>query len=143
MTTEIVTVGPDATFAEIVDTLVSNDVSGVPVVDGTGRLLGIVTEADLVSREAYGPRRRRALGLLAEYFRGRDPQWVRKSAALKARELMTAAPDTAGPDEDLMEPARRMLEHHRKRLPVVEHGRIVGIVARQDLLQHFRGPEAR
>lgn len=138
MTTDIVTVGPDATFAEIVDALLSNDISGLPVVDGTGRLLGIVTEADLVSKEAYGTRRRRALGLLADYFRGRDPQWVRKSAGLKAVELMTAAPDTTNPDEDLVETARRMLERHHKRLPVVERGQVVGIVARHDLLQHFR-----
>jgi CBS domain-containing protein len=140
MTTDVVTVGPDATCAEIVDALLSNDISGLPVVDGAGRLLGIVTEADLVSKEAYGPHRRRALGLLADYFRGRDPQWVRKSAGMKAVELMTAAPDKTGPDEDLVETARRMLERHHKRLPVVEGGRVVGIVARQDLLRHYREP---
>src|SRR5690606_27389992 len=59
MTTAVVTVGPEATFAEVVDTLLDNDVGGVPVVDGAGRLLGMVTEADLVAKEAYGDRPRR------------------------------------------------------------------------------------
>jgi CBS domain-containing protein len=142
MTTEIVTVGPESSFAEIVDRLLTHEISGLPVVDGTGRLMGIVTEADLISKDAYGQRRRRALGLLAEYFRGRDPQWVRKSAGLTARELMTTAPDTVTPDEDLVEAARRMLERHHKRLPVVVEGRIIGIVSRHDLLRFFRSPEA-
>lgn len=143
MTTDVVTVGPEATFAEILDTLLDREVSGLPVVDGDGRLLGIVTEADLVSREAYGYRRRRALGLLADYFRGRDPQWVRKAAGLTARELMTAAPDALAPDDDIAEVARRMLERHHKRLPVVVDGRIVGIVSRHDLLRRSGAGDAR
>lgn len=136
MTADVVTVGPTASFAEVVDCLLSHEISGLPVVDNGGRLLGIVTEADLVSKEAYGQRRRRALGLLADYFRGRDPQWVRKSAGLTAHELMTVVPDTAAPDEDIAEAARRMLERHHKRLPVVdEDGRVVAIVSRHDLLR--------
>jgi CBS domain-containing protein len=73
MTTAVVTVGPDAPFAEIVDRLLAHDISGVPVTEADGTLLGIVTEADLVSREAYGPERRRALGLVLDYLRDRDP----------------------------------------------------------------------
>lgn len=136
MTTAVVTIGADAAYADIVDCLLRHGISGVPVVDGTGRLLGIVTEADLVSKEAYEPRRR-ALGLLADYLRGRDPQWVRKAGGLTAAELMTAAADTASPDEDLTEVARKMLERHHKRLPVVVDGKVVGIVSRQDLLRAF------
>jgi CBS domain-containing protein len=135
MTTDVLTVGPEASFAEIVDALLTRGVSGLPVVDDSGRLLGIVTEADLVSKEAYGPGRRRALGLLADYFRGRDPQWVRKSSGLTASELMTAAPDSVAPDDDLVEAARRMLERHHKRLPVLVDGRVVGILSRHDLLR--------
>ena len=137
----VVGIVPRTSFAEIVDSLLRHEISGLPVVDGAGHLLGIVTEADLVSKEAYGQRRRRALGLLADYFRGRDPQWVRKSAGLTAHELMTVVPDTAAPDEDLAEAARRMLERHHKRLPVVDGGRIVGILSRHDLLQAFGSPE--
>ena len=73
MTTPVVTVGPDATFADLVDQLLANAISGLPVVDADGQLLGMVTEADLVSKEAYGYRRRRALGLVAGYHPKRLP----------------------------------------------------------------------
>jgi CBS domain-containing protein len=65
MTTEVVTVGPKATFGEMVDALLEHDISGLPVVDARGMLVGIVTEADLIAKEAYageGPHRRRHLG---------------------------------------------------------------------------------
>ena len=59
MTTQLVTVTPDTPYKAIVERSVLGDVSGVPVVDSSGQLVGIVTEADLVSKEAYGGRRRR------------------------------------------------------------------------------------
>ena len=144
MTTPVVTVRPDTGFTEIVDRLLTENISGVPVVDPAGHLLGLVTEADIVSKEAYGYRRRRSLGLVSEYLRGHDPQWVRKASGLTAADLMTAAPATAGPDDDLAVAARRMLEGGHKRLPVVDSaGRVVGIVTRHDLLRPFaRGDEA-
>ena len=137
MTAPAVTVDADASFADIVDLLLANDISGLPVVDSDGALLGIVTEADLVSNEAYGYRRRRALGLVGDYLRGRDPQWVRKAAGRTARELMTASTATASPDESVADAARTMLEGHHKRLPVVEGGVVVGVVSRHDLLMPF------
>ena len=137
MTAPVITIGPDAPFVDIVDRLLSNDISGLPVVDRDGRLLGVVTEADLVSKEAYGFRRRRALGLVADYLRGRDPKWVSKAAGLTALELMTAAPATATPEDDLAVAARRLLETGHKRMPVLDQGAIVGIVTRHDLLKPY------
>ncbi|HEX6419480.1 MAG TPA: CBS domain-containing protein [Acidimicrobiales bacterium] len=135
MTTDLVTVGPDATYGEIADRLLAHDVSGMPVIDEAGALIGIVTEADLVSREAYGPERRRPLGLIADYLRDRDPAWVRKAAATTAQDLMTRVVTTAAPDDEVRVTARRMLEGGYKRLPVVaSDGRLVGIVSRRDLL---------
>ncbi|MEY2426287.1 MAG: hypothetical protein QOI61_1859 [Actinomycetota bacterium] len=136
MTTPAVTVRGDTMYADIVDVLMTNDVGGLPVVDGAGRLIGIVTEADLVSHEAYGPRRRRPLGLIADAMRGHDTHWIRKASAQTAAELMTRAPVVASPDDDVSVTARRMLEKHHKRLPVVEYtGQVVGIVSRHDLLR--------
>ena len=135
MTTDVVTVGPKATYGEIADRLLAHDVSGLPVIDGDGTLVGIVTEADLVSREAYGPDRRRPLGLIVDYLRDRDPAWVRKSSATTAADLMTRVVTTASPDDEVRVTARRMLESGRKRLPVVaSDGLLVGIVSRRDVL---------
>lgn len=137
MSSPAITIRPDATFQEVVDALLANDISGLPVVDADGRLVGIVTEADLVSKEAYGFRRRRALALVADHLRGRDPQWVRKGAGRTARDVMTASPAVASPDDDLGVVARQMLESHHKRVPVVDGGRVVGLVSRHDLLRPF------
>lgn len=135
MTSDVVSVGPEATYGEIADRLLAHDVSGLPVIDDDGTLLGIVTEADLVSREAYGPDHRRPLGLIADYLRDRDPAWVRKASATTAADLMTRAVTTASPDDEVRVTARRMLESGRKRLPVVgSDGRLVGIVSRRDVL---------
>jgi CBS domain-containing protein len=142
MSSPPITVGPDATFSAIVDLLLANDISGVPVVDSGGRLLGMVTEADLVSKEAYGFRRPRALGLLADHLRGHDPQWVRKGAGRTASEIMTGAPTSVSPDDALSVAARLMLENHHKRLPVIEDGRVVGLVSRHDLLRPFHRSDA-
>lgn len=137
MRAPVITVGPDDSFHEVVGKLLDNDISGVPVVDGAGNLLGIVTEADLVSNEAYGYRRRRALALIGDYLVGRNPSWVAKSSARRAGDLMSGLTSTARPDDDLSVVARRMLEQGHKRMPVVQDGRLVGIVSRHDLLAPF------
>jgi CBS domain-containing protein len=142
MTRHVCTIGPDAPFSEIVERLLALDVSGLPVVDLDGRLLGIVTEADLMSRQAHGGRRRRPLALVAELLRGDDPQWVRKASGRTARELMTAAPVTVSPDDLLAVAARRMLDGHHKRLPVVRDGKLVGLVSRHDLLSPYHRSDA-
>ena len=138
MTVPVVTVHRDTTFRELVHQLLAHDISGLPVVDDDQRVIGIVTEADLVSKEAYGYRRRRPLGLLADFLAGHDPQWVRKASGRTAGDLMTTAPATAAPDEAVTTAARRMLEGGHKRLPVVVDGRVVGIVTRHDLLRPFQ-----
>ena len=136
MTTPVVTVGADASFKEVANTLLTRDVSGVPVVDADGTLLGVVTEADLISKEAYEGSRS-PLALVVGYFAGHDPRWVRKAEGLTARDVMTADVAVARPGDDVGEAARRMLERDVNRLPVVEHGRLVGILTRHDLLRFF------
>lgn len=143
MTEEVITLRRTAPFKEVVETLMAAAVSGAPVVDDNGRLLGVVTEADLMTRKAYSGTRH-ALALVAGYLTGDDPRWLRKSAALTAEQLMTTAPVTVSPGHDIGVAARRMLDHAVNRLPVVDDaGRVVGIVARRDLLRSWiRADEA-
>jgi len=137
MTTEVVTASPDAPFPELVDLLVAHDISGLPVVDDDGTLMGIVTEADLVSKQAYGGRRRRSLEVLADLVAGGETAWVIKAKGHLAREVMTPAElATASEADDVRTAARRMIEADVKRLPVVDGDeRLVGILSRTDLLK--------
>lgn len=142
MTENVVTVGPETPYRELVDRLIYSGVSGLPVVDAGRKLLGIVTEADLVSKEAYVGRRRRGLGLLSNLLSGGDTRWVSKAGGLVAADVMSGSPLVCGPTDDLREVARRLLEHRIKRMPVVSDGRLVGIVSRHDLLKMFDRPDS-
>jgi CBS-domain-containing membrane protein len=137
MSTKVLTITPMTPYHEIVTLLLDHDISGLPVIDPEGNLLGIVSEADLISKEAYDEAPRRHLGFLRDHIAGRDTEWVRKAAARNAQELMTSPVQSIGPDDDLSTAARMMLEGHLKRLPVLEGGKLVGLIARHDLLRPF------
>lgn len=141
MTTPVITVGLDAPFKEVAERMLDANVSGLPVVDGEGLLLGLVTEADLVSKPAFGRRRRRSLAAFVDLLTG-DARWVAKATALTAGELMTTAVITALPSERVEVVAKRMLERGVKRLPVLDGGRLAGIVSRRDLLRCFHRTDA-
>jgi CBS domain-containing protein len=135
MTSSVVTVTPDTPFPELVERLLKYGISGLPVIDENGDLVGIVTEADLVSKEAYGGHRRRALELLADLIAGGQTRWAIKGKGRTAAQVMTRELVTARPGDDVRTAAKRLIEHQLKRLPVVDHGKLVGIVSRTDLLR--------
>jgi CBS domain-containing protein len=141
MTSVVITVEPATTFKETAERLLDYGVSGLPVVAAGGRLVGLVTEADLMSKEAFASRTRRPLEAVVELLTG-ERRWVGKANGLTAGEIMTTDLVTARPDEDVRTAARRMLERGVKRLPVVEGDRLVGIVSRHDLLRVFHRRDA-
>lgn len=131
MTTDVVTVGPGTVYKEVVERLRARRVSAVPVVDAEGRVLGIVSEADLLLKEER-PGGRPGGPLV-------DPHGdAAKAQARNAAALMTSPAVTVGPDATLTEAARLMHRRHVKRLPVVDgEGRLVGIVSRADVIKAF------
>ncbi|MET8833273.1 CBS domain-containing protein [Micromonospora sp. NPDC004540] len=136
MTIDVATVREGTAYREIVDVLTGRHVTAAPVVDGAGRVLGVVSEADLMYKvELQGqPQPRRILP-------DRHRREARaKAGATLAADLMTAPPVTVTPDASLVEAARVMDARGVKRLPVVDDlGRLVGIVTRGDLLKvHLR-----
>lgn len=141
MTSDLVTVSANTPFKEVVELLVRSEVSALPVVDAAGRLVGLITEADLISKEAYGTRRRRALALLADVVSVRDHRWVAKAGGSVASDIMTKSVVVCRPAEDARTVARRMLEQDVKRMPVVDNERLVGIVSRHDILKMFDRPD--
>jgi CBS domain-containing protein len=140
MTKDPMLVAPDTPFKEVVERLVRSGVSSLPVVDSRGRLVGLITEADLISKEAYGGRRR-ALGLLADVLSARDHHWVTKAAGSVAADVMTKTAIVCRRDDDVRSVARRMLERGVKRMPVVDAGVVVGMVSRHDILEMFDRPD--
>jgi CBS domain-containing protein len=141
MTTDVVTAQNATPFKKLADAMVDAGISGIPIVE-SGQLVGIVTEADLIPKEAVAGRRRRGLDVVIDALGGGEIEWVQKARGMRAEQLMSSSVETAAPDEDLRAVARRMVEHDRKRLPVVEDGRLVGIVARRDLLRLFHRSDA-
>lgn len=143
MTVGVVTVTPGTAFKETAELLLEHGITGVPVVDGSLRLLGIVTEADLMSKEAFGADAPVRLAGVGAGRRHRDRRWAGKADGLTAGDVMTTNVVTAAPGEQVAVAARRMLTRKVKRLPVVEpDGRLVGIISRHDILRIFDRPDA-
>ncbi|MCK1819759.1 CBS domain-containing protein [Streptomyces sp. XM83C] len=137
MTHAVVTVSPDTAFKDIVRSLHEGRVSALPVVDGSGRVIGVVSEADLLPKEEFhdaDPDRRTQARRLAD---------LAKAGSVSARDLMTSPALTVAPEAPLARAARTMARGRVKRLPVVDgDGRPVGIVSRADLLKVFLRDDA-
>ena len=106
MTTEPITVEPDTTLGEVATLMKQEDCGSIPVVEA-GRLVGIVTDRDIVIRGVAG---------------GTDPKTQRVST------IMSADPVTIGADDDVTEAEKVMADRQIRRLPVIEDGRLVGII---------------
>ncbi|MFE2264508.1 CBS domain-containing protein [Streptomyces griseosporeus] len=130
MTHTVVAVGRDAPFGDVVELLDQWQVSALPVLAGEGRVVGVVSEADLLAKEEF---RDRDEG---------DPDARLKAGALTAGELMSAPAVTVHADATVSEAARVMARRHVKRLPVVDdQGVLQGVVSRGDLLKVFLRPD--
>lgn len=135
MTTEVVSITPDTPVRDIAELLYTRRISGVPVVDADGRVIGIVSEGDLIGHAAIIGERRRSwwLSLFAdESATARD--YV-KTHGRTAREVMSATVVTVEETATLADIAETFAQHRLKRVPVVKGGKLVGIVTRGDLLK--------
>ncbi len=135
MVSNVITVDVDASIGEVAATLLNNHISGAPVVGKNGELVGIVSEGDLIRRPEIGTAKRHSWWLelisnkwasATEYIKSHS----RKVADVMTRDVITAKPDT--PLGDIA----AMLERNRiKRVPIVEGGKLVGLVSRANILQ--------
>ena len=135
MTTDIRTVGPDSTIDAVIAIMTERRVTGVPVVDEAGMLVGILTEGDLLRRAETGTcsqPRLSFLDLLVGPGRG-AVDYVRTHSR-RVSDLMTANVLTVAEDDPLSDAVRLMERRRIRRVPVVRDGRLVGIVSRADLI---------
>ncbi|MFL1376424.1 MULTISPECIES: CBS domain-containing protein [unclassified Nocardiopsis] len=139
MTTEVFSVTGDTGYREVAEALISHEVSALPVTDGEGHVVGVVSEGDLLHKEEFAggdydpPLRARLRALLGSGGGAGD-----KASARDARELMTGPAVTVAPDASVVLAARSMERHGVEQLPVVDGaGRLLGIVGRRDLLSVF------
>jgi CBS domain-containing protein len=134
MTSPVMTVEPDVGVLQAVRIMLQRRVSGLPVVDQEGRLVGIVTEGDFLRRAETGTQRRRPRWLEFLIGPGRLAQEYARSHARKISEVMTPDPITVGEDAALDDIVKLMEQRQIKRLPVVRGDKVVGIVSRANLL---------
>ena len=135
MTARVVTITKDASFRAMAAALREYRVSAFPVLDDQGKVIGVVSEADMLAKEALNSEPEGMPGMIAGLLRRKQHE---KARGITAGDLMTSPPVTVAPDDTLERAARLMCTRKVKRLPVVdENGHLVGIVARSDLLAVF------
>jgi CBS domain-containing protein len=139
MDAEPATVQEDTSVEEVIRVMREHELPGLPVVNEGGRCVGIVTDADLVIADEEGDLH---IPHTLELFGGQIPleslrrfgERFRKAVASTAADMMTDDPTTIEPDATVHRAARIISESGHNRLPVVEHGRLVGVVTRVDVL---------
>ena len=138
MTERVVAVRKDASFKEMIARMRNAHISAFPVVDQGGKVVGVVSEADMLNKEAD---QATSPGTIAGLLRFRFHE---KAAGVTAGELMSSPAVTIGPDAPVVEAARLMRDRRVKRLPVVNAtGHLIGVISRADVLSIFTRPDEK
>jgi len=137
MTTQVVAVKLGASFKEMAAALRGNRVSAFPVIDDDGKVIGVVSEADMLAKEVLNGDH---TGTITAMLHRREQD---KADGLTARDLMTHPAVTVTPDDSVEQAARLMYTLQVKRLPVIDHsGALVGIISRTDVLAVYDRPDS-
>ncbi|HMM19902.1 MAG TPA: CBS domain-containing protein [Selenomonadales bacterium] len=138
MVQNVITVHRNATIKDIAKVLIDHGISGVPVVDDADALVGIVSEGDLLHKEA-NPRLPDYVNILGAviYYNGVEHyrEDFKKLMAGQAADIMTKKVVSVSEETDIMDIAQLMLERGIKRVPVVKDGKIIGIISRADIVK--------
>jgi CBS domain-containing protein len=135
MTRPVISVTPETTIVEAATTMLQKHVSGLPVLDAAGKLVGIISEGDFIRRSEIGTGRRRGRFLKFILGPGQSATDFVQEHGSKVGEIMTSDPLTVTEDTSLEAIVELMEKHKVKRLPVIRDNKVVGIVSRANLLQ--------
>lgn len=139
MTAKVIWVEKDTPFAALAAALRQYRVSAFPVVDADGRVIGVVSESDMLAKEALGCGEDQPPGMITGLLRH---ELLMKARATTAAGLMTSPAVTVAPRDTVEQAAKLMYLHHVKRLPVVDPaGHLLGIVSRSDVLSVYGRPD--
>jgi len=138
MTADLITVQIDEKITTAAELLVTNRINGLPVVNGEGRLVGIICQSDLISQQKKIP--------IPSFFTILDgiipitsmkqiEKEAGKIAATRVNQAMTKDPITVNPDTDIETIASLMVDNNFHTIPVVEHGKLVGVIGKEDILK--------
>jgi CBS domain-containing membrane protein len=132
MTTQVITIGPDADIHYASQRLADHKIKGLPVVDEENIVIGIITEADIL--EITGVIRGHSIRDVLRHLLGEPVQPIPEGTSL--RKFMSVPAITTGPDADIRRAAKMMIDRKVKRLPVVDdQGKLLGIVSRSDIIR--------
>src|SRR5271163_4045801 len=134
MTKPVISVAPEATIVEAANLMLQRHVSGLPVIDDTGKLVGIVSEGDFIRRSEIGTQRKRGRWLRFILGPGKSASDFVYEHGRKVSDVMTRSPITITEDTALAEIVQLMEKNNVKRLPVMRGHEVVGIVSRANLL---------
>lgn len=142
MTPNVVTVTADLTVTEVAKLMLDRRISAVPVIDGSEKVVGVISEGDLIRRpelDTDKPRSRWLRFFMSDEDRARD--YV-KTHGLRARDVMSQPVVSVSPDATLTDVVNLMTARRIKRVMVLEHGKLVGVITRSDLLRMLHAREA-
>ncbi|NOZ82154.1 MAG: CBS domain-containing protein [Candidatus Micrarchaeota archaeon] len=140
MTRDVVSLRPEESLKKAVEKLTSRGISGAPVTDGK-KVVGILTERDVLEAiDVFFPKIRTDTGsffsVLLSLLKSKDFSEIRKNAEkIRVKDVMKPCKVFISPDKDLLEAARLMNRHNVNRIPVVENGKLVGIITRADIIR--------
>jgi len=134
MTPDVISVTAKDTVLEAARMMLQNRISGLPVVDASGRLVGMITEGDFLRRGEIGTERQRPKWLEILLGPGRMADEYVRSSGRKIEDVMTSDPVTVSEEDSLETVVELMERRHIKRLPVLRDGKMVGIVSRANLM---------
>jgi CBS domain-containing protein len=135
MTRKVIAVAAGASIVEAANTMLQNHISGLPVIDEAGKLIGIISQGDFIRRAEIGTQRKRGRWLKFLLGPGKVASDFVHERGRKVGEIMTLDPLTVTEDATLEDIVQLMERHNVKRLPVMREGQLVGIVTRSNLLQ--------
>jgi CBS domain-containing protein len=135
MTTKVVTVSPETSVRDVAVLMIEKYISGVPVLSESGTLVGVISEGDLLRRPEIGTEKHRRRWLSFFTRVDEEAREFTKTHALRAGDIMTKQVVHVHEETSLGEVVEMMEKHNVKRLPVLVHGKLVGIVSRRDILR--------